>query len=58
MNPKNEALTDVSVYGFIKENEAGNSVLPNNPDFKSDGGQYAMIPKVTNAYVLVCCSLC
>ena len=54
MIPKNEALTDVSVYGFIKENEAENSVLPNNLDFKSDGGQYAMIPKVINAYVYLC----
>ena len=24
----------------------GNSVLPNNPDFKSDSGQYAMIKVV------------
>jgi len=32
--------------GFIKEDSAGNSVLPNNPDFKSDGGQYAMIKTV------------
>ena len=42
-NPKNTELTDVSVYGFIKDDAAGNSVLPNNPDFKSDGGQYAMV---------------
>mmetsp|Transcript_7531 Transcript_7531/g.12520 ORF Transcript_7531/g.12520 Transcript_7531/m.12520 type:complete len:217 (+) Transcript_7531:116-766(+) len=45
-NPKNEELTDVSVYGFVKDKAAGNSVLPNNPDFKSDAGQYAMIKKV------------
>jgi hypothetical protein len=38
-----KVLTDVSVYGFVKENDAGNSVLPNNPDFKSDSGQYAMV---------------
>ena len=44
-NPKNEELKDVSVYGFIKDDQ-GNSVLPNNPDFKSDGGQYAMIKTV------------
>jgi hypothetical protein len=46
-NVKNDKkLTDVGVYGFVKENEAGNSVLPNNPDFKSDSGQYAMIASV------------
>ena len=40
-NPdKEKTLKDVSVYGFVKENGAGNSVLPNNPDFKSDSGQY------------------
>jgi hypothetical protein len=47
VNPdKAKTLTDVSVYGFVKENTAGNSVLPNNPDFKSDSGQYAMIKSV------------
>eukprot|EP01038_Epipyxis_sp_PR26KG_P012190 gene12190-16330_t len=46
-NPeKSTTLTDVSVYGFVKENDAGNSVLPNNPDFRSDSGQYAMIKSV------------
>lgn len=43
LNPKNVELKDVSVYGFVKDDDAGNSVLPNNPDFKSDAGQYAMI---------------
>lgn len=45
-NPEKRVLTDVSVYGFVKEDAAGNSVLPNNPDFKSDSGQYAMIKEV------------
>lgn len=45
-NPSKDTLKDVSVYGFVKENIAGNSVLPNNPDFKSDAGQYAMIKSV------------
>eukprot|EP01041_Mallomonas_annulata_P007699 gene7699-15755_t len=45
-NPGKDSLKDVSVYGFIKDNYAGNSVLPNNPDFKSDAGQYAMIKSV------------
>jgi len=46
-NPENEkTLSDVSVYGFVKEDGAGNSVLPNNPDFKSDSGQYAMLKSV------------
>lgn len=39
-------LKDVSVYGFVKEDAAGNSVLPNNPDFSTDAGQYAMIKAV------------
>lgn len=47
VNPdKAKSLKDVSVYGFVKEDAAGNSVLPNNPDFKSDSGQYAMIKLV------------
>ena len=46
-NPDDKkTLEDVSVYGFVKEDGAGNSVLPNNPDFKSDAGQYAMIKSV------------
>ncbi|KAJ1397905.1 hypothetical protein B484DRAFT_339776 [Ochromonadaceae sp. CCMP2298] len=45
-NPKDQLLKDVSVYGFIKDDAFGNSVLPNNPDFKSDAGQYAMIKSV------------
>lgn len=46
-NPKaTDTLKDVSIYGFVKEASAGNSVLPNNPDFRSDSGQYAMIKKV------------
>jgi len=45
-SPSKDVLRDVSVYGFVKENIAGNSVLPNNPDFKSDAGQYAMIKSV------------
>lgn len=45
-NPSKDTLKDVSVYGFVRENTAGNSVLPNNPDFKSDAGQYAMIKTV------------
>ena len=46
-NPKaGKALKDVSVYGFVKEAAAGNSVLPNNPDFSTDAGQYAMIKSV------------
>jgi hypothetical protein len=45
-NPSEKVLTDVSVYGFVQENDAGNSVLPNNPDFNTDSGQYAMIKSV------------
>lgn len=41
-----QTLKDVSVYGFVKEDAAGNSVLPNNPDFSTDAGQYAMIKTV------------
>lgn len=43
---KTRTLKDVSVYGFVKDNDAGNSVLPNNPDFNTDSGQYAMIKSV------------
>lgn len=46
-SPSKDTLSDVSIYGFVKENDAGNSVLPNNPDFKSDSGQYAMIKTVS-----------
>jgi hypothetical protein len=45
-NAEKNALTNVGVYGFVKENNAGNSVLPNNPDFRSDSGQYAMIKTI------------
>merc|ERR1719408_180281 len=45
-NPSDKPLKDVSVYGFVKDNDAGNSVLPNNPDFSTDAGQYAMIKSV------------
>jgi hypothetical protein len=45
-NPGKDTLKDVSVYGFVKEDSAGNSVLPNNPDFKSDSGQYAMVKSI------------
>lgn len=45
-NPNEKTYKDVSVYGMVKENEAGNSVLPNNPDFSTDAGQYAMIKKI------------
>lgn len=45
-NPSSKNLKDVSVYGFVKEDLAGNSVLPNNPDFKSDSGQYAMVKEI------------
>ena len=46
VNNEKTTLTDVSVYGFVKEDGAGNSVLPNNPDFKSDSGQYAMVKSI------------
>lgn len=42
-NPSDKTMKDVSVYGFVEETDAGNSVLPNNPDFNTDSGQYAMI---------------
>lgn len=43
---KSKLAKDVAVYGFVKDDEAGNSVLPNNPDFNTDAGQYAMIPEI------------
>jgi hypothetical protein len=44
--PPSKPYKDVAVYGFVKDDEAGNSVLPNNPDFNTDAGQYAMIPEI------------
>lgn len=47
INPDDKkSFSDVGVFGFVKENNAGNSVLPNNPDFRSDSGQYAMIANI------------
>ena len=46
INSDKKSVNDAGVYGFVKEDAAGNSVLPNNPDFKSDAGQYAMIKEI------------
>ena len=41
-SPQTE-LTKVGVYGFVNDGVSGDSVLANNPDNKSDAGQFAII---------------
>merc|ERR1719407_134886 len=38
-------VKDAAVYGYVKT-ATGDSAIANNPDFRSDAGQFAMIPKV------------
>jgi hypothetical protein len=39
------AVKDASVFGYVRL-DSGGSAIANNPDFKSDAGQFAMIPDV------------
>merc|ERR1711934_804772 len=39
-------LDKVGVYGFVNDGVSGDSVLANNPDNKSDAGQFSMIESV------------
>lgn len=36
----------VGVYGFVTDQETGESVLANNPDLSTDAGQFAMVDLV------------
>lgn len=40
-----EAAKDAAVYGYVKT-ATGDSAIANNPDFRSDAGQFAMIKLV------------
>lgn len=40
-------LQKVGVYGFVTDEDTGNSVLANNPDLNTDAGQFAMIESIT-----------
>ena len=39
------AVKDAAVYGYVKT-ATGDSAIANNPDFRSDAGQFAMIKTV------------
>lgn len=39
-------LEKVGVYGFVTDDDTGNSVLANNPDLSTDAGQFAMVETV------------
>jgi hypothetical protein len=42
-------LSQVGVYGFIKDAESGDSVLANNPDLKSDAGQFTIVDSIKSS---------
>jgi len=44
-NPEKKTIIDASVFGFVFDN-TGSSVVLNNPDARSDAGQFAIIPKI------------
>mmetsp|Transcript_23058 Transcript_23058/g.59235 ORF Transcript_23058/g.59235 Transcript_23058/m.59235 type:complete len:216 (+) Transcript_23058:12-659(+) len=44
-NPSKSVVTDAAVFGRVFNSES-NSVVANNPDGRTDAGQFAMIPKV------------
>ena len=45
VNPKKQGAKDAAVFGYVKT-ATGDSAIANNPDFRSDAGQFAMIPLV------------
>ncbi|KAG8459600.1 hypothetical protein KFE25_000956 [Diacronema lutheri] len=45
VNPSGKQLTDSAVFGRVF-NEAGNSIVANNQDGRTDAGQFAMIPNI------------
>ncbi|KAJ8601702.1 hypothetical protein CTAYLR_003210 [Chrysophaeum taylorii] len=44
-NPTKKKAIDAGVFGYVKT-ATGDSAIANNPDFRSDAGQFAMIPTV------------
>ena len=45
-NPTKKPLKDSAVFGFVSDEKAGASVIANNPDFRSDAGQFAQIDNI------------
>lgn len=45
-NPTKKPLKDAAVFGFVSDELAGASVIANNPDFRSDAGQFAQIDTI------------
>ena len=45
-NPGKKPLVDAAVFGFVLNKEDGSSVIANNPDLRSDAGQFASIDEV------------
>jgi len=45
-NTGKKAVPDAAVFGFVLSKEDGSSVVANNPDGRSDAGQFAMIDSV------------
>ena len=42
-NPSKTKIKDAGVFGFVSDEQAGASVIANNPDFRSDAGQFAQV---------------
>jgi len=45
-NPTKAPIKDIAVFGFVLDEQAGASVIANNPDLRSDAGQFAQIASV------------
>lgn len=45
-NPTKKSLIDAAVFGFVLDPITGASVIANNPDLRSDAGQFASIDEV------------
>ncbi len=46
VNNQKTTVEDASVFGFVINGKDGSSVVANNPDMRTDAGQFAMIDKV------------
>lgn len=46
-SPPPNNLEKVGIYGFVIDENTGNSVLANNPDLSTDAGQFGMIENVS-----------
>lgn len=45
-NPTKNPLKDTAVFGFVVDESSGASMIANNPDFRSDAGQFATIDRI------------